>query len=62
MWTVFGQLKSFRTFFFNPPTHLNPFGERIVKTVQIFGQSLIEPPLPPARLNPGKSRRIVIDT
>ena len=39
-WTVFGQLKSFRTFFFNPPTYLNPFGKRIVKTVQFFGQSL----------------------
>ena len=32
--------KSFRTLFFNPPAHLNPFGERTVKTVPIIGRSL----------------------
>ncbi len=42
-WSFFGQLRSFQAFLCNPPTHLNPFSERMIKTVRFFryfGQSL----------------------
>ncbi len=38
----FGYFKSFRMYFFNPPIHLNPFTEHIVKikNIWIIGRSL----------------------